>query len=59
MFDYTGKNVCTCEVYKNNMKEECNRVKRLKGKCLPWYFDPRPKDEVWMDNSAKRIKGAG
>ena len=41
------------------MKEECNRVKRLKGKFLPWYFDPRPKDEVWMDDSVKRIKGVG
>ena len=59
MFDYTGKNVCTREVYVNHMKEEMNRVKKLTGKCLPWYFDPRPKDEVWMNDGVKRMKGAG
>ena len=59
MFDYTGKNICTREVYKKHMKEECNRVKSLTGKCLPWYVDPRPKDEVWMDDPIKKMKGIG
>ena len=46
MFDYTGKNVCTREVYESHMKDECNRVIKLQGKCLSWYVDSRPKDEV-------------
>ena len=59
MFDYTKKNVCTREVFMKHVNEECNRVKKLVGKCLPWYVDPRPKDEVWMEDSIKRLKGAG
>lgn len=46
MFDYTWKNVYMREVYKNQMKEKYNRVKKLTGKCLSWYVDPRSKDEV-------------
>ena len=41
------------------MKEECDRVKALKGRCLPWYEDPRPPGEVWMEDSIKMMKGAG
>ena len=39
LFDYTGKNIVTREVFEKHMKEECDRVKGLKGKCLPWYED--------------------
>ena len=49
----------TREVCDKCMKEECNRVKELKGKCLPWYVDPRPKDEVWMTDDVRKMKGAG
>ena len=59
MFNYTGQNICTREVYERHMKEECNRVKSLKGKCLPWCVDPRPKDEVWMEDSVCKFPGAG
>ena len=41
------------------MKEECNRVKALKGKCLPWYEDRRPPDQVWMEDNIKRVNGVG
>ena len=41
------------------MVEECNRVKKLTGQCLPWYVDNQPKDEVWLEDSVKRLKGAG
>ena len=58
MFDCTGKNICTCEVYLKYMKEECNRVKELKGKCLPWYVNIRPENEFWMEDSVKMLKGA-
>ena len=58
MFDYTGRNIVTREVYKKKMKEECDRVKMLKGKCLPWYVDPRPDDDVWMADNVKKLKGA-
>ena len=46
IFDYTGRKICTREVFEKHMKDEMNRVKQLKGECLPWYVDPRPKDEV-------------
>ena len=59
MFDYTGKNICTREVYTKHMVEECNRVKKLTGQCLPWFVDPRPKDEVWLEDSVTRLRGAG
>ena len=56
--DYTGKNVCTHEVYQKHMKEECARVKTLTGKCLPWYIDPRANnDELWMEDPVTQIKG--
>ena len=57
--DYTGKNICTHEVFAKHMKEECGRVKSLKGKCLPWYVDPRPPDELWMEDPVTKLKGAG
>ena len=57
--DYTGKNICTHEVFAKHMKEECGRVKSLKGKCLPWYVDPRPPDELWMEDPVTKMKGAG
>ena len=40
MFVYAGGNVRAREVYINHMREKCNRVKKLTGKCSPWYFDP-------------------
>ena len=59
MFNHTDKHICTCEVFENHMQEEYNLVKTLHGKCLPWYVNPRPKDEVWMDDSVNWVKGAG
>ena len=59
MYDYTGKNIVTREVYAKHMKEECDRVKKLKGKCLPWYENMQPKGEIWMEDSIKEKKGAG
>ena len=59
MFDYTDKNVCMRELYCRHMQEEINRVKKMQGKCLSWYVDPQPKDEIWMEDSVKWLKGAG
>lgn len=41
------------------MKEECDRVRSLKGRCLPWYIHTRPTDETWIDDSIKMMKGLG
>ena len=59
MFDYTGKNIFTIDVYEKHIKEECDRVRKLKGGCLPWYVDPRPAGQVWMDDCVSKLKGAG
>ena len=59
MFDYTGKNICTREIFVSKMNEETKRVKGLKGKCLPWYVDTRPKDEYWMCDPIEMVKGLG
>ena len=59
MFNYTGQNIVTREVFGKHMKEECDRVKKLKGKCLPWFEDTRPKGEVWMQDSIVLMKGVG
>ena len=32
---------------------------KLKGNNLPWCVNMHPRDEVWMEDSVLRLKGAG
>ena len=54
--DYTGRNICTREVYVKHIKEECNRVRLLKGNCLPWYNDTRPPIKSGWETPSKNYR---
>ena len=45
------------EIFVGKMNGEINRVKGLKGRCLPWYDETIPKDESLADNPIEMMKG--
>jgi hypothetical protein len=58
-FDYSGKTIISIKAENQNIKNECDRVRKLPRASGKWVYDPRAKGTVYADEPTGALPKIG